>query len=427
MQNRFVGVLLILLLPVNFLAGQKQVNSPYARYNIGNLEPAGSFRSLGMGGVATAIRDNSSLYYSNPASYSSIDTNSFIFDFGIDYSMNFLSDASLNSSSDDMNFDHLLMGFPLTKKWGFGIGLVPIANGYYKLSRTITKNDPGYDPAIGKYTSFHTGDGSLTNFFFGTGLNLTKNFSVGVNLSWLFGQLRRVNQFDFDDFYYVFNDNSTEKLRLAGMNINYGVQYSASLKNDYYLNAGVSWISQKNYKSRYELSDLRYTAYSTTDTVNYSVNDSVKTNIPGTLSLGISFGKKNKFTVGVDYVSTRWSAARIPGSEGFTADTRSVLMGIEFIPDRFSNYSLLKRIEYRLGGHIEDNYLIINSEQVKEIGASFGIGVPLRRTQNRANFFIDYTRKTGSQTNNLHTENYYTMGISLNIHDVFWFMKQRYQ
>ena len=57
-----------------------------------------------------------------------------------------------------------------------------------------------------------------------------------------------------------------------------------------------------------------------------------------------------------------------------------ILFGAEYIPDKFSNYSYLKRIEYRIGGHIEDNYLIINGEQVKEYGVSVGIGLPMRRT-----------------------------------------------
>jgi hypothetical protein len=82
-------------------------------------------------------------------------------------------------------------------------------------------------------------------------------------------------------------------------------------------------------------------------------------------------------------------------------------------------------VEYRIGGHVEDNYLIINGEQVKEFGASIGIGLPMRRSLSKTNLFFDFTRKTGSTINNLHTEKYYTMGISLNLYD-FWFIKRKY-
>jgi hypothetical protein len=141
--------------------------------------------------------------------------------------------------------------------------------------------------------------------------------------------------------------------------------------------------------------------------------------------MGIAFGKKNKFTAGFDFITTKWSKARIPGSTGYAADTKSYLFGLEYIPDAFSNYSFMKRLEYRIGGHVEDNYLIINNEQVKEYGASLGLGMRLRRSLSKVNIFLDFTRKSGSAANNLHTENYYTMGISLNLYD-FWFVKRKY-
>ena len=43
----------------------------------------------------------------------------------------------------------------------------------------------------------------------------------------------------------------------------------------------------------------------------------------------------------------------------YAADSRSYRFGIEYIPDKYSNYSLMKRLEYRAGGHFGDTYLII--------------------------------------------------------------------
>ena len=89
MQNKLLS--LFIAFCVFFIEpgySQKLVNSPLSRFNLGSMEPAGPFRSIGMGGVGTAIRDNSAIYFSNPASYSSLDTNSFVFDFGLDYGIN---------------------------------------------------------------------------------------------------------------------------------------------------------------------------------------------------------------------------------------------------------------------------------------------------------------------------------------------------
>jgi len=389
------------------------------------MEPAGSFRSMAMGGIGISLRDNSSIYFSNPASYSSLDSNSFVFDFGIDYGMNFISDGASDFSSDDMNFDHLLIGFPLSKRWGFALGLLPLSNGYYKMADEVTEGDPDYDAITGGYSSYHAGEGGFSTFFLGTGVNITRRLSAGMNIAFLFGQIKRTNQFDFADFYNVYSNNSTEKLQIGGANFDYGLQYSAPLKNDLYFNAGISLSSGKDYNSNYDHISFKYTAYSNRDTISYISNSSAKTFIPGTLRLGVSIGKKNKFTTGIDFITTKWSDAKIPGSAGYAADTRSFLAGAEYIPDKFSNYSFIKRVEYRIGAHIEDNYLIINGEQVKEYGVSLGLGIPLRRSLSKTNLFFDFTKKTGSSTNNLHNENYYTMGISLNIYDR-WFLKRKF-
>jgi hypothetical protein len=143
------------------------------------------------------------------------------------------------------------------------------------------------------------------------------------------------------------------------------------------------------------------------------------------LRFGISFGKAYKLTTGLDFVTTKWSASKIPGSAGYAADTRSLLFGVEYIPDKFSNYSFIKRVEYRIGGHYGDNYLIINGKQIKEYGASIGIGIPFRRTISKANLYLDFTRKSGFSSINYHSEDYLSAGISINLYDV-WFIKRKY-
>lgn len=427
MRHKSISAILVLLFLISVTAsGQKQINSPYARFNIGNLEPAASFKSLGMGGMGIGMRNNNSIYFANPASYSSLDTNSFNFDIGLDYGIVKLSDGTNHFKSEDMNFDHLLMGFPLAKGFGVALGVVPLSSGYYKLAETVLETDPDYDPLVGQYTSNHNGDGGFNNFFLGTGLKINKNFSVGINMLLLFGQVNRSYLVTFDEYTNVYSNNATEKLEMHGINFNYGLHYTASLKNDYFLNAGISLTGGKNFNTNYQQFAYKYTSYNTRDTISYISDKSTKTFLPGTLGLGVTFGKINKLTAGFDYILTNWSAARIPGAGNYAADSKSYRFGIEYIPDKYSNYSLIKRFEYRAGAHFGDTYLIIHDEQVKEYGASFGLGVPLRRTYSRANFFFDFTRRSGSGVGSVHIENFYTMGASLNLYD-FWFIKRKYE
>ncbi|HEX2967633.1 MAG TPA: hypothetical protein VHO46_00920 [Bacteroidales bacterium] len=425
MRNRFI--VLFFFLSVSFIASaQKQVNSPYSRFNIGTMEPVGSFRSLGMGGISVGMTDNTSILFANPASYSSIDTLSFVFDFGFDYSKSSIKYGSQRSKSDDMNFDHLMIGFPVAKGFGIAAGVIPVSNGYYRITDEVESSDPAYNPIVGEYTANHTGNGSITDFFIGTGLRLHKYVSAGVNMNILFGQIKRENNFVFNDpdnSYY--NDNSTEKLRLSGINFDYGLQFRVPVKEKYFVNAGVSATMAKKFDTDYSDFSFRYTTNGLIDTISYASGEE-RLKMPGVLRTGISFGRTNKLTAGFDFIKTRWSDANIPGSLGYYADTKTYMFGIEYTPERFSNFSFLKRIDYRIGSHFGDNYLVLNGEQLKEFGVTGGLGIFLKRGDlSKASFFIDYTRRYGSESNGLHTEHYITTGVSLNFYDV-WFLKPKY-
>lgn len=420
MRNKLLSFLLILLFPAAITVnGQKQVNSPFSRFNIGSLEPAGSFKSQGMGGVSLGLRDNTSIFFTNPASYSSLDTNAFVFDFGLDYSMNRLTDGSSEYTSDDMNFDHLIMGLPLGKKWGVGFGIVPLSNGYYNMTESLENSG-------GNYTATHKGNGGMNSLFVGTGLQVFKNFSAGINMTVLFGQLDRQNDFVFDDLYNSFNNGSTENLQLSGINFDYGIQYTMPIKKKYFINAGASFTAGKRYKSSYKDFVYKYTSFGTLDTMSYVDNNSGSFLIPGTVRAGLAFGKTNVLTIGVDYIRSNWSESDIPGSTGYAADSKMYLAGIEYTPDKFANFGFLKRMDYRLGFHTGDNYLVIDGKQVTETGASLGIGIPLRRTHSKANFFVDFTRKSTSSAT-LRREDYITIGASINLYDWQWFRKPLYE
>jgi opacity protein-like surface antigen len=431
MQNRPFGVIFIILCFFTVtLQGQKKVNSPYSRFNIGGLNVSGPFRSIGMGGTGVAMRDGNSLYFYNPASYTSIDTVSFIFDFGADLSRAGLDDGTSKFYSTDLNFNHLLMGFPVSRKFGFAVGILPVSNGYYYLSEVIKSGDPNYDPNTGEVTYIHKGSGSLSNLFVGTGFKLTKKLSLGVNMSVIFGELTRLNQFEFADYANTFNQNAKENLRINGVHFDYGLQYYTKIKKDYFFTAGLSYTAPGRFASSLEKVATRFTAYSSApiDTLpgSYSYSHSRdSTKFPGSYKAGLSFGKTDKLTVELDYVFTNWSKALIHGDNSTLANTSSLMLGLEYIPDKYSNTSFLKRIEYRLGGHIADNYLILNGVQLKEYGASMGLGFRLKGTQSKVNIFFDYTRKEGDISKGMYNENIFSAGISLNLYDN-WFLKRKY-
>ena len=103
-KNIRASLICLLALLATGAAGQKNVNTPFARSGIGNLEHQGTFRTRAMGGISSGIRDNLTLNFLTPASYSSIDTTSFLFDFGIDYGVAMLKENDLKYYYLELNY-----------------------------------------------------------------------------------------------------------------------------------------------------------------------------------------------------------------------------------------------------------------------------------------------------------------------------------
>ena len=77
--------LLVLLLTIlsGVATAQNNTNSPYTRYGYGQMAEYGSGNSKAMGGIAYGLRDGHQVNFANPASYTAVDSLTFIFDGGL--------------------------------------------------------------------------------------------------------------------------------------------------------------------------------------------------------------------------------------------------------------------------------------------------------------------------------------------------------
>ncbi|HUS85964.1 MAG TPA: hypothetical protein VMW76_01895 [Bacteroidales bacterium] len=428
-MRRILKIFSILILISPVVTGQKLVNSPYSRFGPGTLEPQGVFKIRSMGGSGVAIRDPVSVNFLNPASFSAVDTNSFVFDFGLDYQVNYLVTSEESYFSDDMNFHHLAMAFPLSKRVGFATGVIPYSSGYYNISSTITEDDPEYDPIIGETENRHKGGGSYSQVFAGLGIIPVKGLSVGATVSFLFGELIRENVYLFLDDNNYYHNLRKERILLRGLNFNYGIQYTVDFNNDFFSTAGFTFTTRKDYKAEYENIFSKYTSYAGTelsnDTLEYVNNEDAHASLPQTIGIGFAFGKRDFFTVAADYRMANWEDCSFFGYESYLVNSNTIAFGVEIIPSKYANFNFLNRVEYRLGGHITDSHLMINSEQLKEIGITFGAGLPLNRTKSRINVHFEYLNRSGSYENGLHSERCFNLGVSFNFYDN-WFLKKVY-
>ena len=310
---------LFLLCLVSFqtaiMSGQVDVISPFARYGIGNLELQGTIRTLGMGGVSSGIRSNTTLNFLTPASYSAIDTASFIFDFALDIAGVKLEDNENTYYSSNMNFRHILLGFPIMKGWGFSTGLLPFTNAYYTMvQRSTIDGGSGDDEDIFEQ---HKGIGGYQKFYMGTAFSPVKYFSAGINMFIVFGEINRYNDFIFLADNNYFNTRKMENQLLNGISYELSGQFMLPLQGNRSVNFGITYAPEYNLKTKYDDIVLRYSNLQSSslafDTLYYEQTDTTSI-LPRTLRGGISFNKFEKFTFAADieyYSMVTSIAARI--------------------------------------------------------------------------------------------------------------------
>ena len=77
----FLGFVLVLLNQVSI--GQNNTNSPYTRFGYGDISDTNSGEQRAMGGISFGSRTKHGINVVNPASYSAVDSMTFMFDVGV--------------------------------------------------------------------------------------------------------------------------------------------------------------------------------------------------------------------------------------------------------------------------------------------------------------------------------------------------------
>ncbi len=146
--------------------------------------------------------------------------------------------------------------------------------------------------------------------------------------------------------------------------------------------------------------------------------------MPSNYSGGFTFTYKKRLTVGADYSYQDWTNARFfENTDSLTASS-TFRAGLEYTPNPNDLKSYLNRISYRVGLYQSQTYLKIGSENIVDYGITFGIGLPLRRTNTSFNISGGFGTR-GFNKNGLIKENYGFVGIGITFYDV-WFVKRKY-
>ena len=98
----------ILLTVTGLAVAQTSTNSPYTRYGFGQLADQNFGNSKAMGGIAYGLRNGYQINASNPASYTAIDSLTFLFDAGMTLQNANFKDGNVKTNAKNSSFGHAI-------------------------------------------------------------------------------------------------------------------------------------------------------------------------------------------------------------------------------------------------------------------------------------------------------------------------------
>lgn len=406
---------------------QNNTNSPYTRYGYGDLSPQTFGKSKGMGGVAYGLRDGYQVNAVNPASYTMVDSLTFLFDAGFSIQNTNMSDGKTKMNAGNSSFDYATMQFRLHPRLGMTLGLLPYSNVGY--SFTITDAE---DLQKANYKTY-SGEGGFHQAFLGIGVKILKNLSVGVNASYLWGDITRQDHLGF----YAFQNYETwriNNLSVKDFKFDIGAQYTHTINKKNEVTLGAVYSPKKKLNSEAYLqtqsalstgsSDSPYTDYRVTKT-----DIDAEYGLPMSVGVGVAYQYDKRLTLAADYTFQQWSGVKYQDEDAFY-DMQKMAVGLEYQPNNYSrNY--LARIKYRIGAYYSTPYYKVaktENNQKKyyrasnEYGVTAGLGIPLPRVRSVLSISAQYVNVSGKQI--MMDEKYMRLCIGMTFNEIWFFKRQ---
>ena len=411
-------VLLITILLANFGFAQENTASPYSFYGIGSARFKGTNDFVNMGGISV-YSDSTHINVLNPASYS----NQLITTFQVGMTSSFynLNTASASEKAKKTTFDYMIMGFPVSKKVGVSLGLLPQSAVGYRLSSDTR--------SVNGLFKQYKGKGGVNKVFVGAGYQITPKFSVGMDFQYLFGILN--TQSDVFDQSIIYGSREINESTVSGLAVNAGLNFKTKFNNKlnffssltYAPEAKLNSINTRNVSLVSALANGSIVAASADTEVNVA---DTKLIVPSKLAIGAGLGNRKWFLGGdVAFSGTGNQVNRFENYSNVSYENGvKVAIGGFFIPkfDSYNNY--FQRVTYRGGFKYENTGLVINNTAVKDKSVTLGFGLPISGTFSSLNLGAEYGSR-GTTSNGLIKENYFSINIGLLFNDK-WFRKTLY-
>lgn len=404
-------------------------NSPYSQFGLGELSEQAGGVGRGMNGLGIAYREHNQVNHLNPASYSSLDSLSFIFDVGMSGQLTNFEENGKRLNAQSANFDYAVAGFRMARHFGVSFGVLPYSNIGYNYSSSGRIGNVG----TALYTSTYKGSGGIHEVYLGFGWEPFKGISFGVNGGYFWGSYDRSVVNSYSEAGTTLSKYYSADIR--NYKLDFGVQLTANITSKDKLTLGATY--GLGHKIGGKPTCLIVSTNSTTavsDTTAYPRTGTLDLEIPVTIGGGLMWNHNGKIKVGADYMLQKWSDTHIleyvadnnvadyRATKGVFGDMHKVTIGTEICPSEYGR-RFFGRVRYRAGISYATPYLKINGQDgPKELSASLGFGIPIMNFWNNRsilNISAQWVRRDSKQ---FITENTFRINVGITFNER-WFEK----
>jgi hypothetical protein len=413
-------VVALTILPSLIKAQNNNTQSPYSRYGYGVLSDQSFGAQRGMGGIGYGLRNPQMINPLNPASYSVVDSMTFMLDFGIKGQMVWLKEGKNEAKKYDAALEYVALQFPLAPRLGLGVGLEPISYVGYRFA-----NEPAsFEGIDGEYYQTFSGTGGLNSVYANLSYSVLDQLSVGVKLGYLFGDVihdRAVSFSTSNTYISTWGDT----LRSSGLLYGLGVQYSYPLKKNEGLVIGAVYHPKTRINGHVMNGVNRYNpSTNQLESSEHTVLKDLAFHMPETYGLGVTYRKMNRLTLGVDAKYQRWADVAFFNQTDSLANRLKINAGVEYIPNVLGS-NVFKRSRYRAGAYYSNSYIkTANGHGYDEFGASIGMGIPMVDRRSFINWALEYSVVCPQVP--MIDEQYFRFTLSYTFNEL-WFYKRKLQ
>lgn len=428
LHKKIIGTVLLASLYVAPAMAQSGTNSPYSQYGLGQLSEQTSGFNRGMNGLGLGFREHNQVNYINPASYSSIDSLTFIFDAGLSGQVTNFSENGQKKNANNADFEYAVAAFRASKHLGVSFGIIPFTNIGYNYSISGYLNG---DKST-TFTNTYNGSGGMHQIYLGAGWEFVKGLSIGANVSYIWGDIDRSVVNSYSDGYI----NTLSKYYTATISsyrIDFGLQYTLPLNKKNSLTLGLTY--GLGHKLNSDPSCMVISTNTTTavaDTTSFTVNNGLE--IPTSFGAGLTWNNNNKLKLGADFTYQKWGDTKFPVykvindvpsyslSDEYYSDRYKLTIGGEFCNNETSR-NFIDRIRFRAGASYASSYYKVNGQDgPDEISVSVGFGIPIVNAYNNRSILNISGQWVRSEAPGMLKENTFRINIGITFNER-WFMK----